>query len=170
MLTLVPEVAPKLEGSSSESAHLIAEFLREIPGSVACGLVDLESGSFLAIETSGNHPTEFLSFVATTTQAFFEGDSVRTIKTVLDEASPTDLSERRIDEITFRSSRLLHVMVRLASDPQIVAVVVTSKKAKLGLVLTAMHEFAANPKLGRSKPPARDTVRMRKQQDTDELF
>ena len=170
MLTLVPEAAPILENPSSEVVRAIAELLREIPGSIACGLVDLESGRFIALETSGNHPTEFLSFLATTTQAFFEGDSVRTIRTVLDEASPTELSDRRIDEITFKSSRLLHVMVRLKNDPSIVAVVVTSKEAKLGFALTATHEFASNPKLGRTKPPARDTVEMRKQRDADELF
>ncbi len=170
MLTLVPEAAPTIGTSSPAIDHLIAEVLREIPGTVACGLVDLGKGNFIALETSGNHPKEFLSFLATTTQAFFEGDNVRTIKAVLDEASPTELSERRIDEITFRSSRLLHVMVRVAADPSVVAAVVTSRKAKLGFVLNATRQFAADPHLGRSKRRKVGTAELRKIRDVDELF
>lgn len=118
--------------------------METISGIVAAALVDLRTGSFLDLDSTGRHPKEFVAYLATTTASYFEGDAVRTIATVLDEAAPKKKVERQIDEIIMRSSGFLHVMVRLENDPATVFAVVTSRGAKLGLVLTAVRAIAAS--------------------------
>ena len=91
----------------------VGQAMATISGVVAAALVDLRTGEFLDLDSTGGHPKEFVAYLATTTASYFEGDAVRTIATVLDEATPEQRVERRIDEIIMRSSGFLHVMVRL---------------------------------------------------------
>ena len=122
--------------------------LATIPGVIACAFVDLRNGSFRQLYTLGSHPPEFRDYLATTTRTYFDGDSVRTIKAVLDEASPEPTIERRIDEIVLNSTHSLHVMVRLPRDLKTALVVVTRNDTKLGLALNAVREIAADPAVG----------------------
>ena len=130
---------------------ILAELKMTLPGLFACGLVDLTIGDFIDIDTAGSHPQDFLSYLAMTTRAFFQGDSVRTIQTVLNENAPQAAKSREIDEITIRSHNHLHVMARLREDPRIVLVAVTTLDIKFGLVMNAVRKTASEAKV---PPPA----------------
>lgn len=135
----VSETTPAAEGARS----LLQRVFRALPGVVACGVVDLDGGEWVEIESSGSHPKDFLSYLAMTTAGYFEGDAVRTIRTVLDEASQGPPPQRQIEEITLRSTHHLHFMIRLPSAPRRVLTVVTTLDVKLGLVLSSVRTIAA---------------------------
>ncbi len=137
-----------------EKADLLVSRLKtEIPGLVAAGIVDLDTGEWIALETTGRHPVEFLSYLAATTKAYFEGDAVRTIKSVLDEASRGDLPVREIEEIIIRSTHCLHLLERLEREPRSALAVITTREPKLGLIRTALNRVLREVGLLRRPQP-----------------
>jgi len=129
----------RLSTAGDEWKQLVSKVNVALPGLVACGVVDLDSGDWLELETGGSHPVDFLAYLAKACQSYFEGDNVKTIRAVLDGASPDRVVERQMNEIIMRSTNTLHVMVRLEKDPRRVLAVVTSADLKLGLILSTVR-------------------------------
>ena len=125
--------------------YRLSRFKLEIPGLVAAGFIDLDSGDWIALESTGPHPKEFLSYLAATTQAYFEGDAVRTIKTVLDEATDSPHPPREIEEIIIRSSGHFHFLQRLEDEPRVALGIVTTREPKLGLVRAVVKQVLEEP-------------------------
>ncbi len=134
-------------GEKKSADHLLSQLRTEVPGLVAAGLVDLDSGEWIVVETTDRFPEEFLSYLAATAKAYFEGDAVRTIKTVLDESSPGETHVREIEEIMIRSTNHLYFLERLEEKPRWVLAVVTTREPKLGLIRTALTKSVKDVRL-----------------------
>ncbi len=136
----IPPVADP--GQRLDLQRLVKEAFAQIPGVVGVGFVDLAQGEFVALETIGPHPQDFLAYLAAATKTYFEGDSVRTIQAVLEEASG-EHADRKIEEVIVRSARFIHVFQRLARDPRLVLSVVAERNTKIGLVQAVIRRLLA---------------------------
>lgn len=134
--------AQRPEVPGDDLKRLVRETYAQVPGVVGVGFVDLGRGEFVELETIGPHPKDFLSYLAIATKGYFEGDSVRTIQAVLDEASG-DRADRKIEEVIVRSARFIHVFQRVERAPHLVLSVVAERTTKIGLIQAVIRRLLA---------------------------
>ena len=131
--------APTASVIDDEAPRLVNRLMRELPGALACGFIDLRTGDWIALESVGRHPEDFLGYLAAHARELFEGDAVHTVKTVLKEAGRGASAAGDFEEIVMRSAATVHVFVRWDRDPQLVVAVVTRRETRLGLILGSMR-------------------------------
>ncbi len=81
----------------------------------------------------------FLDFVASSVKEIFDGDMVRTIKTLIEEHSPNEQHRGQLEEVILRSTSFLHLFLRLQYEPGKVLCVVASQDARLGMILSLVR-------------------------------
>lgn len=124
--------------------QIVKDCISSVPKALAAGVVDMDSGMLLAIQTVESHPQEVIDVLAAATRDLFEGDMVTTIEDLFKKARGVTSAERYFKEILISSSHLWHYFGRLKSMPQIVVVVVTRADVNLGLMVVKCRDIAAN--------------------------
>ncbi|MEM8963325.1 MAG: hypothetical protein AAGD38_17700 [Acidobacteriota bacterium] len=111
--------------------------VRDVPGCLAAGVVDMTTGMLLAIRTVDSHPQEVIDLLAAATGDIFQGPNVTMIERLFKQARglPEDDSERYIQEIIILSNNLIHIFVRSKHEPNQVLVTVTRTSTNLGMAL-----------------------------------
>ncbi len=115
--------------------------LKNVPKSVAVGVVDLDSGMMLDMKTTASHPQEVFDFLAAATKDMFEGENVMTIESLFKKTRGVESDEHYFKEIVVYSSNLLHYFGRLPQKESVVYCVVCSADANVGLVLVKAREI-----------------------------
>jgi predicted regulator of Ras-like GTPase activity (Roadblock/LC7/MglB family) len=116
--------------------------LKNVPKTVATGLVDMESGLLLDIKTTSSHPQEVFDLLAAATKDLFEGENVTAIEDLFKKARGVKSKERYFQEMIIFSKNLIHYFARLDSRNSTVFNVVTQADANIGLVLLKAREIA----------------------------
>lgn len=111
--------------------------LREVPGCLAAGCVDMRTGMLLAVETTESHPREVLDLVVVAAADLFQGASVSTIERLFKRRrGRKDDGPHACQEMLLFSDSLTHVFLRCRKSADHVVVFVCGKGADVGLVLT----------------------------------
>lgn len=123
--------------------------MTEIPGCVASGIVDMQTGMLLGVRTVDSHPQEILDILAAATKDLFEGDNVRTIEHLFKQARGVQSEARYFQQMIILSENLIHFFIRLPSDSTMVLVAVTRAVSGLGMLLAKGRRIAndINPSL-----------------------
>ncbi|MCK4842003.1 MAG: hypothetical protein KAT04_08980 [Methylococcales bacterium] len=121
---------------------IVDSIIKDVPKSVAAGVVDMGTGLLLGVKTVDEHPQDVLDMLAAATHELFEGDSVTGIENIFKKARGDSSTEHYFKEVMVTSTNLLHVFSRLHSDPNIVISAVCQQGANLGLVIMKMRGIA----------------------------
>ncbi len=116
--------------------------LKNVPKSVAAGIVDMGSGLLLDIKTTASHPQEAFDLLAAATKDLYEGENVSAIEELFKKARGVKSDERYFQEIIINSKNLVHFFTRIPNHQTSVFAVVCSADANIGLVLLKGREIA----------------------------
>ncbi|MEM8963751.1 MAG: hypothetical protein AAGD38_19870 [Acidobacteriota bacterium] len=111
----------------------IRQAMMDVPKAVAAGVVDMNSGMMLGMNTVDSHPQAVLDLLAPATKEMFEGDMVLTIERLFKDARGVQSDERYFQEILVSSKNLWHYFSRLSNNPGIVFAVISRADVNLGL-------------------------------------
>ena len=118
---------------------ILTKVMKEVPKTVAVGIVDMATGMLLGVKTVDSHPQEVLDLVSAATKDLFEGDNVTAIENVFKRSRGVETDERYFKEIIVMSTNLVHVFARLKSMQSMVVVAVCRADTNLGLALMKMR-------------------------------
>ena len=125
-----------------EDIQLAVKSLRQdVPDCVASGVVDMDSGMLLAVETLDSHPQEILDLVAAATYDLFQGKNVVAIEEMFKQSRGVAFDGHYFKEMIVTSENLLHIFMRGQKQNGLVAVAVCRASANLGLVLTTARKI-----------------------------
>lgn len=123
---------------------IIQRCMKDIPKTVAAGVVDMETGILLGIKTVDSHPQAVIDILAPATRDLFEGDNVETIENLFKKARGVTDDVHYFHEMLVMSSNLIHFFSRLSSNDRIVVVACCSIDANMGMVLAKGRDIARN--------------------------
>lgn len=125
----------------------LKEFRRDVPDYVGSGFVDMSTGMLLAIDTVDNHPREILDILAAATADLFQGKTVSQIEAIWKQTRGVSDSRHYFQEILVNSDNLIHLFMRSPSNADIVAVVISTRNANIGMLFAqarqVMRDFEA---------------------------
>lgn len=127
---------------------IIKRCMKEIPKCIAAGVVDMETGMLLDVNTVESHPREVLDLVAGATKDMFQGDNVITIERMFKRIRGVNNSEEHyFQQMIVMSTNLVHFFARLAHEQSTVMCAVCRSDANLGMVLAKGRAIARSEKL-----------------------
>lgn len=108
-----------------------------VPECLAIGLVDVDSGMILDVQTVDTHPSEVLDLVAAATADLFQGPNVTSIETIFKQKRGiTDPHLHYFQEMLIFSHNMIHVFLRGKQYPSHILVIVCKISANVGMVLS----------------------------------
>lgn len=105
-----------------------------VPGCVAIGYVDMAQGMLLAKRTTGEHPSAVIELLGAVTGEMLQGPTVTEIERQFSAARGVPFKEHLISELTFKTPRLFHIVLRCARVPDHAVVFVCAASANVGMV------------------------------------
>ena len=123
---------------------ILNKTMKEVPKTVAVGIVDMSTGMLLGVKTVDSHPQEVLDLVSAATKDLFEGDNVTAIEDIFKRSRGVQTSERYFKEIIVMSTNLVHVFARLKTMQSMVVVAVCRADTNLGLALMKMRSICGS--------------------------
>ena len=117
-------------------SQALANARNSIPECVAIGLVDVDSGMLLDVQTVDSHPSEVLDLVAAATADLFQGQNVVAIENIFKEKRGIgDKNLHYFQDMLIFSQNLIHVFLRGKQYPNNVIVAVCRGSANTGMVI-----------------------------------
>ena len=111
----------------------------DIDYAFAAAVIDQDSGLLLGVSQNVKYFTQsFLDAVAAASVELFRGKGVTTIEKMLAELRGEE-PKRTIQEIQFNTEKTYHFMTVVPDKPNILVVLVTSKKINLGMGWTSLR-------------------------------
>lgn len=111
----------------------------DIDYAFAAAVIDQDSGLLLGVSQNVKYFTQsFLDAIAAASVELFRGKGVTTIEKMLAELRGEE-PKRTIQEIQFNTEKTYHFMAVLPDKPNIIVVLVTSKKINLGMGWTSLR-------------------------------
>lgn len=125
------------------ATSIVKSILEEVPECVAAGVIEIDSGLQLALQSSTPLPEHVKDLVAAATKDLFDGKNMRDIEDAFKVLRKTSSNERYFQLIMVESTNLLHFFSRLSSAQDIVIVAVCRQDANLAMARRAMKMIAA---------------------------
>ena len=122
---------------------IVTSILKEVPDCVAAGVIEIESGLQLALQSSTPLPEHVQELVAAATKDLFDGKNMRDIEEAFKALRKTSTAERYFQLIMVESTNLLHFFARLSNNQDIVIVAVCRQDANLAMARRSMKMIAA---------------------------
>lgn len=123
---------------------IVTKALSDIPKCVAAGVVDLETGILLEVNTRDSHPQEVIDILAPATKDLYEGDNVIAIENLFKKARGVKSDEHYFQEMLVMSENLIHFFGRLKSNERVVMTAVSTNDANIGMVLAKGRAIVQN--------------------------
>lgn len=126
---------------------MVRDAMRDVPKTVAAGVVDMASGMMLSVATVDSHPQEVLDLLAPATKEMFEGELVLHIERLFKKARGVESDERYFKEILIASSHLWHYFGRIKGNQQSVLAIVARGDVNMGLFLVKARAICESGQL-----------------------
>ena len=121
---------------------VMKELVESIDGGLACSVVDLESGLMLGAHHTVPYFTQsYIDAVAAAAVDMFRGKTVRTVEQLLSAQRGQEVTNS-IKEVQMSTDGTYHFMTGVEGKPNALVVVVTSRKANLGMGWSATRNAA----------------------------
>ncbi|MES0370924.1 MAG: hypothetical protein ABUK11_01475 [Mariprofundaceae bacterium] len=122
--------------------EVLKDLVDSIDGGLACSVVDLESGLMLGAHHTVPYFTQsYIDAVAAAAVDMFRGKTVRTVEQLLSAQRGQEVTNS-IREIQMATDGTYHFMTTVEEKENALVVVVTSRKANLGMGWTATRRAA----------------------------
>jgi len=123
-------------------ADVMRELVESVDGGLACSVVDLESGLMLGAHHTVPYFTQsYIDAVAAAAVDMFRGKTVRTVEQLLSAQRGTEV-KNSIREVQMSTDGTYHFMTTVEGKPNALVVMVTSRKANLGMGWTSTRRAA----------------------------
>lgn len=125
---------------------VMQSIINDVEGAVGCAVVDLNTGLMLAAAHNVPYFTQsYLDAVAAAAVDMFRGKNIRNVEKMLSSQRGTT-TEKTIQEVQMTTDGTYHFMTIVPEKPDALVVLVTTKKANLGMgwsaVKSAMSEIS----------------------------
>ncbi|MFC1545907.1 hypothetical protein ACFL4I_00630 [Pseudomonadota bacterium] len=121
---------------------VMKDLVESIDGGLACSVVDLESGLMLGAHHTVPYFTQsYIDAVAAAAVDMFRGKTVRTVEELLSAQRGQEVTNS-IQEVQMSTAGTYHFMTGVEGKPNALVVVVTSRKANLGMGWSATRKAA----------------------------
>lgn len=110
--------------------------IRDIPDCLATGMLDLDSGMLLGVQTAQTYSPELLERVAAVAGDLLQGKHVVAIDNMFHCVRGEQEPRHYFQDILVRSRHLTHYFGRIQSNQRILLIAVCRANANIGLVLT----------------------------------
>ena len=121
---------------------VMRDLVEGIDGGLACSVVDLESGLMLGAHHTVPYFTQsYIDAVAAAAVDMFRGKTVRTVEQLLSAQRGVEV-KNSIREVQMSTEGTYHFMTTVEGKEDALVVVVTSRKANLGMGWTATRKAA----------------------------
>ena len=118
---------------------VLKDLVNDVDGALACAVVDLESGLMLGAHHTVPYFTQsYIDAVAAAAVDMFRGKTVSTVEKLLSSQRGIEV-KHSIKEVQMATDATYHFMAVAKSKPNALVVLVTSRKANLGMGWTAMR-------------------------------
>lgn len=112
---------------------ILSEITETVSGSLACAVVDLNTGLLLGIASKVSYLSEeFYDVIAAAAVDMFRGKSVVGIETLMSMQSGREIS-KTVKEIQISTDRTYNFMTTLPDKKDMLLVLVTDRSANLGM-------------------------------------
>jgi len=112
---------------------ILKDVTETVAGSLACAVVDLNTGLLLGIASKVPYFTEdFFDVVAAAAVDMFRGKSIKGIETLMSMQAGREV-KNSIKEIQMSSDRTYHFMTTLPDRTDMLLVLITDRSANLGM-------------------------------------
>lgn len=112
---------------------ILKDITDAVSGSLACAVVDLNTGLLLGISNTVPYFTEeFFDVVAAAAVDMFRGKSIKGIESLMSMQSGREVSNT-IKEVQMSSDRTYHFMTTLPDKKDALLVLITDRSANLGM-------------------------------------
>jgi hypothetical protein len=125
--------------------QICGEIVRNVDAALGCAVVDLNSGLLLGVSHNIPYFTQsYLDAVAAAAVDMFRGRTVSTVEEMLANMRGTT-TKHLLKEVQMTTDNTYHFMMVVPDKPDALVVLITSKKANLGMGWSSVR--AAIPKL-----------------------
>ncbi len=115
------------------------DVLNSVDGALGCAVVDLSSGLLLSVAHNVPYFTQtYVEAVAAAAVDLLRGKNVQTVEGLLSAQRGTPV-EKTIQEIQMTTISTYHFMSTIKDKPDALVVLITGKKANLGMGWTALR-------------------------------
>lgn len=118
---------------SAKLDTICANLLRDVNEAVGVAVVDLASGLIISVSHNAAYLTDgYLDAVAAAAVDMFRGRTITTVEKMLSAHRNTTVTNA-IKEIQMTTDHTYHFMVTVPSKPNALVVLITSRRANLGM-------------------------------------
>jgi hypothetical protein len=119
--------------------QICAEIVSEVDTGLGCAVVDLTSGLLLGLHHNIPYFTQsYLDAVAAAAVEMMRGKNVKIVEDLLSSMRGTP-QENMIEEVQMTTQNTYHFMAVVPNKPNAMVVLITSKKANLGMGWAAVR-------------------------------
>lgn len=119
--------------------NITRQILSDVSEALAVAVVDLESGLLLSVAHSTPYFTQsYLDAVAAAAVDMFRGKTISTVEKLIGAQRGKDTS-RSVKEVQMTTDGTFHFMATVPGKPNALALLVTSRKANLGMGWSALR-------------------------------
>lgn len=113
--------------------EILKDITDSVDGSLACAVVDLNTGLLLGISSKVPYfSEEFYDVIAAAAVDMFRGKSIKSIESLMSLQSGREIS-KTVKEIQMSSDRTYHFMTTLPEKKDALLVLITDRSANLGM-------------------------------------
>ncbi len=117
----------------------LKDLVDSVDGALGCAVVDVSSGLMLGVHHTVPYFTQaYIDAVAAAAVEMFRGNTVRTVEKLLG-TQRGETVENTIKEVQMTTDNTFHFMSIVPSKPNALVVLITSKKANLGMGWSALR-------------------------------
>ena len=132
-MTTVEAIPAATDRSMSQVVtETVRAFRTQVPECVIAALVDMSTGMLLAVDTLDDYSGDELDLLAAATFDLFQG---RNVGIIADVVNGGKADRRYFQEMVVHSAAMLHIFLRSAKNPDLVAVVICRRATNMGMLL-----------------------------------
>lgn len=119
---------------------ICGDIVRKVDSALGCAVVDLDSGLLLGVSHNIPYFTQsYLDAVAAAAVDMLRGKNVRAVEDMLGNMRGTN-EEHLIEEVQMTTKNTYHFMAVIPEKPNALVVLITSRKANLGMGWVAVRK------------------------------
>jgi hypothetical protein len=114
--------------------QICADIVRNVDAALGCAVVDLNSGLLLGVSHNIPYFTQsYLDAVAAAAVDMFRGRTIAAVEDMISNMRGDTTKKHLISEVQMTTDKTFHFMCVIPEKPDALVVLITSKKANLGM-------------------------------------
>lgn len=116
----------------SKLDETLTDITNTIEGSLACAVVDLNTGVLLSVSSKVSYfSEEFYDVIAAAAVDMFRGKNIRSIESLMSHESGREIS-KTVKEVQMSTDRTYHFMTTLPEKRDTILILITDRSANIG--------------------------------------